>query len=95
MQEFLKEKEKQEKHLQALEAAIASIRKTECWGRKDYALNFEWPTKQELLEMLKSTPNIKVADLKYKIKSNCKDWFGAFQLILSNGKSSPVFTSNG
>jgi len=91
MQElFLKEK-----YLQAPEAAITSIRKTECWGRKDYALNFEWPTKQELLEMLKSTPNIKVADFKYKIKSDDKNWFGAFQLILSNGKSSPVFTSNG
>ena len=95
MQEFLKEKEKQEKHLQALEAAIASIRKTECWGRKDYALNFEWPTKQELLEMLKSTPNIKVADLKYKKKDGNSSWFGGFQLILSNGTSSPVFLCNG
>jgi hypothetical protein len=45
--------------------------------------------------MLKSTPNIKVADLKYKIKSDCNSYFGAFQLILSNGKSSPVLTSNG
>ena len=45
--------------------------------------------------MLKSTPNIKVADLKYKIKSDNNSYFGAFQLILSNGKSSPVFTSNG
>jgi hypothetical protein len=91
MQElFLKEK-----HLQALEAAIASIHKTECWGRNTWALNFEWPTKQELLEMLKNTPNIKVADFKYKLRSDSKNWFAAFQLILSNGKSSPVFTSNG
>jgi hypothetical protein len=95
VQEFFKEKEKQEKHFQALEAAIASIRKTECWGKNNFALNFEWPTKQELLEMLKSSLNIKVADLKYKIKSNNNARFGAFQLILSNGKSSPVFTSDG
>ncbi len=45
--------------------------------------------------MLKSTPNIKVADLKYKKKSDHSSWFGGFQLILSNGTSSPVFLCNG
>jgi hypothetical protein len=66
---------KYEKHIQA---AIASIRKTECWGRNNWALNFEWPTKQELIEMLKITLNIKVADLKYKIMDKHKSWFGGF-----------------
>ena len=41
--------------------------------------------------MLKSIPFIKVADLKYKKSSDF--YFGGFQLILSNGKWSPMFTS--
>ena len=45
--------------------------------------------------MLKSTPIIKVIDLKYKIRHDANDWFGGFQLILSNGISSPVFTAKG
>jgi hypothetical protein len=52
--------ESTEKHLQALEAAIKSMRKTECWGRNVFATNFEWPPAQDLLQMLKSTLNIKV-----------------------------------
>ena len=84
--------EKHEKQIQAsIDAAIKSMRKTECWGRKSFALNFEWPTAQELLQMLKTTPIIKAADLKYKKKSDNTYYFGGFQLILSNGKSSPVF----
>ena len=38
---------------------------------------------------------IKVIDLKYKQSSADSDYFGAFQLILSNGTSSPVFTAKG
>jgi hypothetical protein len=45
--------------------------------------------------MLKKTPHIKVADLKYKKKSDSTLYFGGFQVILSNGISSPVFTSKG
>ncbi len=78
MQEALKEKEKQEKHLQALETAIKSMRNTECWGLKSNAVNFSWPPAQDLLQMLKSTPSIKVKDLKYKIKSEDKNYFGGF-----------------
>jgi hypothetical protein len=97
MQEALKEKEKQEKekHLQALETAIKSMRNTESWGGKSYAVNFSWPPAQDLLQMLKSTPNIKVKDLKYKIKSDNGNYFGGFQLTLSNGTSSPVFLAKG
>ena len=85
---------KAEKHLQAIEAAIKTMRKTECWGIKSSALNFEWPSAQDLLQMLKNTPIIKAADLKYKINQYNVSYFGGFQLILSNGKSSPVFLCN-
>jgi hypothetical protein len=81
------------KHLQTLETAIKSMRKTECWGYNGCAINFEWPTAQELLQILKSTPSIKVADLKYKKRSDDNSFFGGFQIILSNGKSSPVFNA--
>ena len=37
----------------------------------------------------------KIKDLKYKICSKDKDYFGAFQVVLSNGTSSPVFTAQG
>ena len=38
---------------------------------------------------------LKIKDLKYKICSKDKDYFGAFQVVLSNGTSSPVFTGLG
>lgn len=38
---------------------------------------------------------IKIKDLKYKICSHDEAVFGAFQVILSNGASSPVFTATG
>jgi hypothetical protein len=44
MQDSYVEKEKEREKQLALKKAIASIRKTECCGRKDYALSFEWPT---------------------------------------------------
>ena len=72
------------KHLQTLETAIKSMRKTECWGYNGCAINFEWSTAQELLQILKSTPSIKVADLKYKKRSDDNSFFGGFQIILSN-----------
>ena len=45
--------------------------------------------------MLRRTKIIKVVDLKFKLKSDHPIWFGGFQLILSNGTSSPVFTAKG
>ncbi len=54
------------------------MRKTECWGRNVISTNFEWPPAQDLLQMLKSTPNIKVKDLKYKKKDGNSFWFGGF-----------------
>jgi hypothetical protein len=75
--------------------AIRSMRKSECWGENKFALNFEWPPAQDLMQMLNTTQKIKVADLKYKKRNGNENFFGGFQLILSNGKSSPVFLCNG
>ena len=38
---------------------------------------------------------LKIKDLKYKLCSGCSGLFGAFQVVLSNGTSSPVFTTKG
>jgi len=38
---------------------------------------------------------IKLAKLNYKKSSAHSTVFGAFQVILSNGESSPVFTAKG
>ena len=72
--EFKLQKEKEKQLQAAIETAIKTMRKTECWGCNCKALNFEWPTAQDLLQMLKSAPVIKVADLKYKGDS----WFRGF-----------------
>jgi hypothetical protein len=67
------------------------MRKTGLFGcnKKDY---IEWPTNNDLLQMVKNIP-IKFQDLRYKNSSSHTNLFGAFQVILSNGISSPVFNS--
>ena len=83
--------EKAEKHLKALEAAIATMREVPCYGYNYYPVNFRFPTAQDLLQMPKNMA-IKVQDLKYKKDTvNNNNYFGGFQLILSNGVSSPLF----
>lgn len=86
-----------EKHYQRLETSIKSLRKTPCWGRETYALDFEYPTAHQLLQMLKKTLNIKVAELKYKnkVSEGYPSYFGGIQLILSNKEKSPVFLAMG
>ena len=84
-----------EKYLKALLAAIASMRKTGCYGKNNWAVNFEWPTAEDLLQMAKKNIAIKVRELKYKENTSHSSYFGGFQLILSNGTSSPVFTATG
>ena len=72
------------------------MRKTGCYGKNDWAVNFEWPTAQDLLQMVKNNIAVKVRELKYKKNtSNGGGYFGGFQLILSDGTSSPVFTATG
>ena len=75
------------------------MRKIGCYGYNKWPINFEFPTAQDLLQMPKNKA-IKVKDLKYdkaayfsaNVVWKC---FSGFQLILSNGVSSPVFTSTG
>ena len=69
------------------------MRKTGLYGKSTSGPYIEWPTASDLLQMVKNIPN-KIKDLKHK-KSTNPDYFGAFQVILSNGMSSPVFTVSG
>ncbi len=45
--------------------------------------------------MLKDNITIKIKDLKYKQNTSNSNFFGGFQVILSNGVASPVFTATG
>ena len=72
------------------------MRKTGSYGHTaGKPVNFEFPTPQDLLQMAKNNIAIKVKDLKYRKSTSMSSWFGGFQLILSNGVSSPVFTCTG
>ncbi len=87
---------KAEQHLKILEAAIATMRNTQFYGyNANKPANFQFPTAQELLQMLKDNITIKIKDLKYKQNTYDKSYFGGFQVILSNGVASPVFTATG
>ena len=70
------------------------MRRTECYGYTDYDVDFVWPLPKDLLQMQKNI-GLKIKDLKCKICSKDNSGFGAFQVILSNGTSSPVFTAIG
>ena len=70
------------------------MRRTECYGYAGNKPDFEWPTPNDLLQMSKNIA-IKIQALKYKICSKDKEVFGAFQVILSNGTSSPVLAAKG
>jgi hypothetical protein len=79
------------KRKQALETAIQTMRKSVCFGRNSNPEDFEWPKPSDLRKMSKKTL-IKLAKLNYNIDSTGRR-FGAFQVVLSNGESSPVFLS--
>ena len=68
------------------------MRKTVCFGRNTNTVDFEWPKPSDLRKMSKKTL-IKLAKLNYKISFTQTNRFGAFQVVLSNGESSPVFLS--
>ena len=80
-----------EKKLLALYVAIKTIRKTSLYGHNK-SVNIEWPTVGDLLQMANSIP-FKMIGLKYQKSTTHSKFFGAFQVILSNGMSSPVFNS--
>ena len=90
--EALTEFLKAEKNLLALEEAKKTLRKTACYGYNGYPCDFEWPTPKDLLQMPKGAL-IKLQDLKYKQSTPYTEYFGVFQVTLSNGHSSPVFTA--
>jgi hypothetical protein len=61
-----------QKRLKSIEVAIASMRNTQFYGyNANKPANFQFPTAQELLQMLKDKIAIKLKDLKYK--QNTKD----------------------
>ena len=66
------------------------MRKTGLFGL-DTRINVEWPTASDLLQMANNIPT-KIKDLKYKQISynDGSKYFDAFQVILSNGISSPI-----
>ena len=64
------------------------MRKTGQYGGGD-AFNIEWPTAIDILLRANNIP-IKIKDLKYQESTEDSKLFGAFQVILSNGISSPV-----
>ena len=43
-----------EKYLKALEEAIKTLRKTECYGANSSPFDFEWPKPADLLRMAKN-----------------------------------------
>ena len=43
-------------NLLALEAAIKTLRKTECFGDNRNQFDFEWPIEKDLLQMLINIP---------------------------------------
>jgi hypothetical protein len=62
--------------LRSLEDAIKTIRKTGMYGFAT-AINVEWPTVNDLLQMVKNIP-IKIINLKYMISTVNSNHFGAF-----------------
>ena len=71
------------------------MREVPCYGFNSWPVNFRFPTAQDLLQMPKNMA-IKVQDLKYKKNTvDSSGFFGGFQLILSNGVSSPLFAGTG
>jgi hypothetical protein len=78
-----------DRQLAALEAAIKSIRRTGLYGN-NFDINFEWPKVDDLRNMVKNMPK-KIADFRHKTYTNDSRFFGAFQVVLSNGMASPVF----
>lgn len=56
--------------------------------------DFKWPSTFELLEMPRDKP-IEIAKLRWKKSSQNSNYFGAIQVVLTNGIKSPVFLANG
>ena len=77
MKEAYDEKLVEISNFQALEEAIKTMRRTECYGYSGDDVDFVWPMPDDLLQMKKNIP-IKIQDLKYKLCATRNDLFGAF-----------------
>ena len=78
--------------IKAVEAALKTMRRTGYYGLNS-GDNIEWPTASDLLQMAQNIP-VKIQVLKYQRSTYSEGkHFGAFQVILSNGMSSPVFNA--
>ncbi len=69
------------------------MRKTGLYGY-DSEVNFEWPKVEDLKKMVKNLPT-GIKYLKYQRCTMNTEYFGAFQLTLSNGLESPIFNASG
>ena len=69
------------------------MRKLPKMGNKHEKIDFEWPKREDLLEMLKERQSFKVKSFSFKKCTPSCTRFGAIQVNLTNGKSSPVFTA--
>ncbi len=70
------------------------MRRTQAYGYTEEDVDFVYPTPNDLLQMQKNIAT-RIKDLKFKICSKNSNVFGAFQVVLSNGVCSPVFTGKG
>jgi hypothetical protein len=77
-----------DQQLKALEAAIKSIRRTGCYGGY-LSVTFEWPKVDDLRKMGENMPT-KIADFRYATSTSDRNYFGAVQVVLSNGIASPL-----
>jgi|LakMenEpi03Aug12_release.lakeMendotaPanAssembly.Ray.scaffolds.fasta_scaffold754047_1 hypothetical protein len=75
----------------AFEAAVKTMRKTGLYGANT-RVNVEWPTASVLLQMANNIPT-KIKEFLLRSSTADSNYFGAFQVILSNGVASPVFNA--
>jgi hypothetical protein len=79
--------------------ALISIKRLTYFGTSSngtYPVDFEWPTKDEIMAMPLDKP-IRAVAFKWHISDNdtSGNYIGAIQIILENGCASPVFRGAG
>jgi hypothetical protein len=73
--------------------AIRSLRKLPKFGISDKGaeyFDFEWPKKDQLLQMPEDETPVKVVAIEWQESSKFPNFIGAIQLELSNGYKSPL-----
>jgi hypothetical protein len=78
-----------------LEDAVKTLRKLPLFGYVSHAVDYEYPTAEDLLKMPADKPiSITLFRFKESTYSPSKR-IGAIQVVYSNGQSSPVFVAQG